>query len=194
VYLLAAGLHDAWKAVQAKVMGAGGGGGPGALRVRDVIAARRAERQRTYSLPADASAHDALTLMLAEGVTAVVVEESGAPAGLFTQNDFLRRVAMPELPARASRLRELMTPLARTTYVLPDNDIPTCLAALAAANVHHLPVFTDTPPAGTLVGVVSLPELLGLSRELRDAHAAMATALPVGLAASSPMEGGGQLR
>jgi CBS domain-containing protein len=58
-------------------------------------------------------------------------------------------------------------------YAFPDNSVESAMEMMAAVRCHHLPVFDDEPAAGgRLVAVVSLPELLGLSRELREKRAA----------------------
>jgi CBS domain-containing protein len=142
-------------------------------RVADVLAERRVERQVIYSLPATASAYDALATMLDHGITVVVLSgPDGSPLGLLTQSDYLRRVALAELAPRATPAADVMTPLQQCAYVFKGNDVDSALHAMAVAGCHHLPVFDDLPPSGRMVAVVSLAELAGLTRSRLQASRA----------------------
>lgn len=151
------------------------------ITIGDVIASRRKDRQRIYALPHDATAHDALKMMLAERITAVVVTRNLSPVGLLTQMDFLQRVALPELTGRSTPLETVMTSFSspKLAYVFPGNSVTSSKELMAFTNCHHLPVFTEAPPTGTLLAVVSLDELVGLNKTLRESRAlAWAAAQP----------------
>ena len=165
-YLVASFFHDLSKALSP--------GKPAIRTLQQLLLERRPERQKIYSLPADASAHAALMVMLKEHISVVTVTEpsSGHPLGLLTQGDYMRRVAAPERPARITPLRSVMTPIGQTAYCFPDNTIGDGLETLAVVGAHHIPVMTDLPEnGGQLLGVVSQDELLGLTRALKAARA-----------------------
>jgi len=80
--------------------------------------------------------------MLGNNITAVAVLDPTSlwVKGILTQTDYLRKVALPEGDARATSCASIMTPIQHTAYVLPDNDVESCLAVMAELKVHHLPV------------------------------------------------------
>lgn len=122
-----------------------------------------------------ASALDALQLMHAHNVTAVaVLDGNGRAEGFLTQSDFLRKVALAERPPRATPAASLMVPFDSPScaWVCADNSVQDAINLMAYVGCHHLPVMSDAPPAGRLLGIVSLPELIGLTRELRQTRAA----------------------
>jgi CBS domain-containing protein len=86
--------------------------------------------------------HTALRIMLEQNVTAVAVLDSSETwvTGLLTQTDYLRKIALPEANAQAATCSSIMTAIQDTAYVLPDNDVESCLAVMAELKVHHLPV------------------------------------------------------
>jgi CBS domain-containing protein len=110
--------------------------------------------------------------MLDHEITALVVADDTdqAPLGLLTMTDYLKKVALAERPARTTSTGSIMTEMARTAFVFEDNDAESALYTMATVGCHHLPVLTDHPPTGQLVGVVSLPELMGLTYEQREEH------------------------
>jgi CBS domain-containing protein len=140
--------------------------------IRDLLAQRPVDRHRLYSLPADASVVEATKLMLEEDITAVV---SGS-SGLVTNTDILKKVVLAGRDPKKTALSEVATPLDRCAYIFPENDVESALTIMAAAQVHHLPVLDDMHSSGgRILAVVSLPELAGLNRSLREKRAAYAS-------------------
>lgn len=129
-----------------------------------------------FAVEPNDSVFSALSLMLENHISCVAVlaggELGGAPpslSGVLTQTDYLRRVALPRSDPDEVVCRDVMTPAADIAYVFAGNSVDSCLAVMAQARCHHLPVFTDTPEAkGELLGVVSMEELLGLTAEVRE--------------------------
>jgi CBS domain-containing protein len=75
--------------------------------------------------------HEAITEMGDKGRAAVViVDESGRLIGIFTERDLLRRVAVPGLDPRQTRLGDVMTPN-------PEALAPHDLIAYAINRLHH---------------------------------------------------------
>ena len=108
-----------------------------------------AKRHRNVTRTQTAPAHQALSTMLKAGVTSVVVVKAGDPSwvhGLITTTDYLTKVSLPEGDAQRMRCQDIATPIASTAYVLPNNDLESCMAVMAAMQVHHLPVL-DTHSA-----------------------------------------------
>lgn len=83
--------------------------------------------------------------------------------GIFTESDFLRLVALPALDARSTPLRDVMTSVDRIAYATEDNDVSSCLQAMASLRCHHMPVLSRE--GDDLIGVLYIGELVGLTRK-----------------------------
>jgi CBS domain-containing protein len=118
--------------------------------------------------------YSALSLMLENHIScvAVLTEQATPPpslCGMLTLSDYLRRVALPRRDPDGVVCRDVMTPASEIAYVFAGNSVDSCLAIMAQARCHHLPVFTEDPGTrGELLGVVSMEELLGLTAEVRE--------------------------
>lgn len=142
----------------------------GTHTVSDLLARRRPERNTLYAVLVEDSALEALQLMLDFHVKSVAVIGERRPfEGIFTDTDFLRQVALGERNAREVAVGEVMTPLERTAYVYPGNSMESCLEIMAAMGCHHLPVVSEDEDA--LLAVIAMEEVLGLTREAREAIA-----------------------
>lgn len=166
LYLAASHVHDALKS---RLLGAGE---PPAPRVSDVLRRRRADRSPLYTIHRDASALDALREMEAMQVKCLVVVGDAEPCdGVLTETDFIRRVALRERSPRDTPVHAIMTPMAATAFVFPDNTVSSCMEIMAAVGCHHLPVLTrDT---SRLTAVLAMGEILGLTRDVLEANRAV---------------------
>ena len=82
-------------------------------------------------LTEEATVHEAITQMAQKRrVAVVIVDAEGRLTGIFTERDLLRRVAVPGLDLRKTRLAEVMT---RDPEVLAPDD----LIAYAINRLHH---------------------------------------------------------
>lgn len=107
-------------------------------------------------VPLTASVADAIEAMLELGVGAVaVVDENNVVAGIFTERDVLRRMALTGKDPRQVPVRTVMT----TAVVMATQDISAAEALEVMVREHHrhLPVVDDQ---GKLLGVLSIRHLL----------------------------------
>jgi CBS domain-containing protein len=119
---------------------------------------RSALRRAAVTLPQTASIRDALELMKARRIGSVVLtDDSGRPAGIFTQTDVLDRVALAERPL-ATPIAEVMT---RDPAALPaTSTLAEAADTMARAGFRHLLVMEDD----ALAGVISERDLFALQR------------------------------
>jgi CBS domain-containing protein len=107
-----------------------------------------------FAIDADASVFEAVQRMVERNAGSLLVTESGDITGIFTERDYLRRVALHELDDRETRVREVMSsPL---IVVTPETAIDECMALMTDRRIRHLPVVED----GKVVGVVSIGDLV----------------------------------
>jgi CBS domain-containing protein len=117
----------------------------------------------------DASVADAIHKMLDHRVGAVVVVDSDCRvAGIFTERDVLRKLALSRLDPENSKVRDLMTtPVEMATR---DTGPGEALTIMLERHFRHMPVADDD---GRLLGILSIRHLLewrvdDLSRELES--------------------------
>ena len=103
----------------------------------------------------EATVFEAISRMVEANVGAIVIVDADADgrealAGIFTERDYLRRIALQGRTSRETRVRDAMT--ADLVTVAPDTSVDACLGRMTERKIRHLPVLDD----GALVGVVSI--------------------------------------
>ena len=108
------------------------------------------------SVSVEATVADAVNIMLDYHVGAVgVVDNEGRVAGIFTERDVLRKLALSGRDPRTTPLRELMTtPVELATTVTTPGE---ALAIMLERHFRHLPVVDSV---GKLLGMLSIRNVL----------------------------------
>ena len=124
------------------------------------------------SVPMESTAEQAIRAMLEQRVGAVaVVDENRRVAGIFTERDVLRRVALSGRSPEQIAVREVMTtPVEMATL---DTTPGQALATMVERHYRHLPIVDDD---GRLLGMLSIRNVLQarielLTRQLDEARA-----------------------
>jgi CBS domain-containing protein len=105
------------------------------------------------------SVHDAIEMMVKKDVVCVVVTEHGAPKGIFTERDILRRVAVKNLDARNSPIETVMT---RDLVTAPESAyVGQVLEEMYKGDFRNMPILGQQK---NLVGIVSMGEVLQFAR------------------------------
>lgn len=113
----------------------------------------------------NATVYAAIARMVEQNVGAVLVTERGEPVGIFTERDYLRRIALQGRTSRETAVRDVMTSTLVT--VAPDTTVETCMALMTARKIRHLPVLRD----GRLAGVISIGDCVRAISERARGHA-----------------------
>lgn len=106
------------------------------------------------SVAPDATVHDALALMAAKNVGAVLVIVEGTVVGIISIRDFGRKVVLEGKSARDVRVEEIMTSSLIT--VAPETTVLEAMALMTRHHIRHLPVLEH----GKLDGIVSMADLV----------------------------------
>lgn len=114
-----------------------------------VAAILRRKGDQVVTIAPDATVFEAIGRMVEHNVGALVVD-LGGPVGIFTERDYLRRIALEGRTSRTTRVDEVMT--ADLITVAPDAGAEECLQMMTEHRIRHLPVIVD----GRLAGVVSI--------------------------------------
>ncbi len=96
------------------------------------------------------SVFDALEIMIDHSAGSVVVVDGESVRGIFTERDFIRRVALQCDDPRKVALDDVMTK--NVIGVQPGSTIVECMAIMTKKRIRHLPVMVD----GKLSGLVSI--------------------------------------
>ncbi|HYX08760.1 MAG TPA: CBS domain-containing protein [Bacteroidales bacterium] len=104
----------------------------------------------------DATVYDALQLMADHDIGALVVEENGKVAGMFTERDYARQVILKGRSSKEMKVRELM--VKRLYYVTRKQTITDCMVLMTEKKIRHLPVIEDDK----LLGIVSIGDVVNM--------------------------------
>ena len=105
------------------------------------------------------SLQETLELMNNRRVGAVVVTAGGAPVGIFTERDVLKRVATKELNLKTTPVSQAMTtPLITMPVTALAGDV---LAEMYRRDIRNMPV---NDANGAITGIIAMPEILQYAR------------------------------
>ena len=108
------------------------------------------------TVPVEATVADAIRMMLDRHVGAVgIVDPEGRVAGIFTERDVLRKLALQSHAPESIPVRQMMTtPVEMATLATGPGE---ALATMVERHFRHLPVVDNT---GKLLGMLSIRNLL----------------------------------
>jgi CBS domain-containing protein len=116
-------------------------------RVKEILADKGGE---VFQIGADATVFEAVKQMVETGVGSLLVTEEGEITGIFTERDYLRRMALEGRNDKETPVRDVMSsPL---VVVTPETPIDECMAVMTDRRIRHLPVVE----AGEVVGLISI--------------------------------------
>lgn len=121
------------------------------LTVRELLAKKGSE---VWSVSPDATVYDALQLMAARNVGAVLVLDDGDLAGILSERDYARQVILKGKASRDTPVRDIMT--TSVVSVSPDRTIDDCMALMTERRIRHLPVLQSD----VLLGVLSIGDVV----------------------------------
>ncbi len=105
-------------------------------------------------IDAEATVFDAVKAMVEANVGALLVTDGEEIVGIFTERDYLRRIAVEGRRSRDTAVVEVMS--APVICVTPGTGIDETMALMTDRRIRHAPVVAD----GALVGMVSIGDLV----------------------------------
>jgi CBS domain-containing protein len=110
--------------------------------------------QVVHTINKTATVFDAIGKMVQENVGALVVMDGMRPVGMFTERDYLRKIALEGRSSRTTSVNDVMT--GRLISVELETEVEACMAMMTEKRIRHLPVFAK----GKMVGVVSIGDIV----------------------------------
>lgn len=107
-----------------------------------------------WTVSPETTLKEALQLMAAKHIGAVLVLEGGKTVGIFSERDYARQMASTRKITMVTPVKDLMThPI---FYVTPSESIEACLALMTSKRFRHLPVIDDN----CLTGIISVGDIV----------------------------------
>ena len=102
----------------------------------------------------DAMVYDAIWLMAAKNVGALLVISDGSLLGIVSEVDYARRVILQGRSSKKTPVKDIMT--SNPVTVSPEDTVDDCMRIMTHHHIRHLPVFEGVE----LVGIVSIEDLV----------------------------------
>ena len=115
---------------------------------------RSKQDQTVCSIAPTALVVDAVKLMAAKHIGALLVMEGEKIVGIVTERDYARKVILLGRSSHDTPVRDIMT--GAVMYVSPEQTNEQCMALMTENRVRHLPVLDN----GNLIGIISIGDLV----------------------------------
>ena len=119
--------------------------------VRDIL---NSKGNITFSITPDTTVYHALEIMFEKNVSSLVIMDKGRLAGIFTERDYCRKIALKGRSSRETAVGEIMTE--RVITVGPDSSIDHCMQIMTDHFFRHIPVMENDK----LMGIVSIGDVV----------------------------------
>ena len=119
--------------------------------VRDILAVKG---RNVWSVSAEATVFEALQRMAEKEVGALLVMDGDHVAGIISERDYARKVALLGRTSPNTQVNDIMT--RHVAYTHLDQSIEECMAIMTDKRIRHLPVLEHQQ----LVGIISIGDLV----------------------------------
>jgi CBS domain-containing protein len=106
-------------------------------------------------IASDATVFDAVKLMVERNIGSLLVTDGDEITGIFTERDYLRRIAVEGRRSRDTLVRDVMS--APVVVVTPEATVEEGMAMMSERRIRHLPV---VDAEGAVAGMVSIGDLV----------------------------------
>lgn len=107
-----------------------------------------------YSIAPEAVIIDAIKLMAERGVGALLVLQDQRIAGIVSERDYARKVALEGRSSRDARVSEIMS--TKVLCARPSQTVQECMALMSDKRARHLPVVERKQ----VIGMISIGDLV----------------------------------
>jgi CBS domain-containing protein len=114
----------------------------------------RGKNPAVWSVAPETTVFEAIKLMAAKNVGALLVISGGLLVGIFTERDYTRKIALMGKTSRETKVRDIFSSAVIT--VAPDDSIEDCMKLMTEHRVRHLPVVENE----NVLGIISIGDLV----------------------------------
>lgn len=107
-----------------------------------------------FSITPATTVYHALELMVEKNVSALLVMENDALAGIVTERDYARKVILKGKSSKETAVADIMT--SQLITVNPASSIEECMGLMTEKHIRHLPVVDGEK----LVGIISIGDVV----------------------------------
>jgi len=122
------------------------------------------KKSSLWSVSPDSTVFEAIKLMAEKNIGALPVLEDGRLAGIMTERDYTRKVALQGKSSKETRVREIIT--AKLVTVTSDDTVEDCMRLMTENRVRHLPVVEGV----NVVGIISIGDLVNWTISTQNAE------------------------
>lgn len=131
-----------------------------------------------WDISPEATVFDAIQLMADKNIGALPVMSHDHLAGIFTERDYTRKIALAGKTSKQTLVKEIVT--TNVITVSPDESVEECMRLMTEHRIRHLPVVQHEE----VVGIISIGDLVNSIISAQDAAIAqMESYIKGGLAA-----------
>jgi CBS domain-containing protein len=112
------------------------------------------KNQRVFRIAPEAAVLDAIKMMAAEGIGALLVMTGENIVGIVTERDYARKVVLLGRSSRDTPVHDIMS--APVMYAAPEFSTEECMALMTENRLRHLPVIDND----RLLGMISIGDLV----------------------------------
>lgn len=123
-------------------------------RVHTVSEILGEKSREVISIDGGENVFEAVKTMVAANVGALLVTDGAEIAGIFTERDYLRRIAVEGRTSRNTLVREVMS--SPVICINPETSVDESMALMSDRRIRHAPVVDG----GELVGMISIGDLV----------------------------------
>ena len=113
-----------------------------------------AKGDQIWSFEPKATIFEALEIMSAKEIGALLVMEDGKLTGIFSERDYARKVILKGKSSKETQVGELMTK--KVFYIDSQKTINDCMAMMTAKRIRHVPVIEDNQ----VMGIVTIGDVV----------------------------------
>jgi CBS domain-containing protein len=107
-----------------------------------------------WSISPDATVFEAIDMMAAKNVGAVLVTEQGKLVGIVSERDYTRKVVLKGKSSKTTAVKEILS--SHVIHVTPSHTVEDCMRLMTDNHIRHLPVLER----GEILGIVSIGDLV----------------------------------
>lgn len=122
--------------------------------MRPVLELLKKRDPTNWSLTPQQSVFDALQILSDHNVGALMVLDNGKLAGVFSERDYTRKIALAGKSSKDTLVKDIMT--ANVVTVSPQVRTRDCLALMSKKGIRHLPVVDGDK----VLGMISIRDLM----------------------------------